>query len=182
MTARILRGLSHPKVKILGHPTGRLLNHRPSYDVDWPKVFAFCRQHHKILEINAHPYRLDLPDTLIRQAIKAGVKLIINTDSQSSIQLITQVLENPNDPHDKINHISTIRKIVELIISKKYGIIIRKVKAHVGIVGNEIADRLASIGRTRKEQPPIKHTEYHNTAVLIHPRRTFIKKRWKNIM
>ena len=81
MTARILRGLSHPKVKILGHPTGRLLNHRPSYDVDWPKVFAFCRQHHKILEINAHPYRLDLPDTLIRQAIKAGVKLIINTDS-----------------------------------------------------------------------------------------------------
>ncbi|OGY17581.1 MAG: hypothetical protein A2784_00525 [Candidatus Chisholmbacteria bacterium RIFCSPHIGHO2_01_FULL_48_12] len=83
MTARILQGLSHPKAKILGHPTGRLLNQRPSYDVDWPEIFAFCRQHHKALEINAYPARLDLPDNLVRTAITAGVKLVINTDAHS---------------------------------------------------------------------------------------------------
>ena len=83
MTARILRGLSHPKAKILGHPTGRLLNHRPGYDADWPKIFAFCRQYGKALEINAHPARLDLPDNLIRIAIAAGVKLVIDTDAHS---------------------------------------------------------------------------------------------------
>lgn len=83
MTARILTGLSHPKAKILGHPTGRLLNHRPGYDADWPKIFAFCRQHRKALEINAYPARLDLPDNLIRLAIAADVKLVINTDAHS---------------------------------------------------------------------------------------------------
>lgn len=83
MTARILTGLSHPKAKILGHPTGRLLNHRPGYDADWPKIFAFCRQYGKALEINAYPARLDLPDNLIRAAIEAGVKLVINTDAHS---------------------------------------------------------------------------------------------------
>lgn len=83
MTSRILKGLSHPKAKILGHPTGRLLNHRPGYDADWPKIFAFCRQYGKALEINAYPARLDLPDNLIRAAIEAGVKLVINTDAHS---------------------------------------------------------------------------------------------------
>ncbi|MBI4035123.1 MAG: DNA polymerase/3'-5' exonuclease PolX [Candidatus Chisholmbacteria bacterium] len=81
ITQRILKGLSHPKAKILGHPTGRLLNKRPSYDADWPKIFDFCRHHRKALEVNAEPHRLDLPDSLIRQAIKAQVKLVINTDS-----------------------------------------------------------------------------------------------------
>ena len=87
MTARILKGLSHPKAKILGHPTGRLLNHRPGYDLDWPKVFTFCKEHRKALEINSTPQRLDLPDTLIRQAITAGVKLVINTDSHATPHL-----------------------------------------------------------------------------------------------
>lgn len=87
MTHRILQGLSHPKAKILAHPTGRLLNQRPSYDVDWPQIFAFCRQHQKALEINAYPVRLDLPDILIRQAITAGVKLVINTDAHATEHL-----------------------------------------------------------------------------------------------
>jgi len=81
MTQRILTGLQHPRVKILAHPTGRKLNLREGYEVDWEKIFAFCRQNDKILEINAFPDRLDLPDFLVREAIKAGVKLIINTDS-----------------------------------------------------------------------------------------------------
>jgi DNA polymerase (family 10) len=81
MTKRILTALDHPKVKILGHPTGRLLNRREGYDLDWEQIFDFCQKKQKIIEINAYPDRLDLPDELVVEAIKRGIKLVINTDA-----------------------------------------------------------------------------------------------------
>ena len=87
MTERILRGLAHPKAKILAHPTGRLLNQRTGYEVEWESIFAFCRAKSKALEINAWPLRLDLPDMLVREAIGGGVQLIINTDSHAVGQM-----------------------------------------------------------------------------------------------
>ncbi len=87
MTKRVIEGLSVEKVKILAHPTGRLLAKREGYELNWEKVFEFCLRKKKWLEINAHPARLDLPDTLVREAIKNGVKIIINTDSHSKEQM-----------------------------------------------------------------------------------------------
>jgi DNA polymerase (family 10) len=84
MTDRILKGLSHPKAKILGHPTGRLLNTREGYEVDWQKLFKFMHNNHKFLEINAWPTRLDLPDTLVRRAVENNVKLVVNTDAHAT--------------------------------------------------------------------------------------------------
>jgi len=87
MTKRILKGLSHKKAKILAHPTGRMLNERPGYELNWNEVFAFCKKFNKALEINSWPARLDLPDDLIRQAIQNGVRLVINTDSHSTAEM-----------------------------------------------------------------------------------------------
>lgn len=87
MTKRILGGLSHPKAKILSHPTGRLLNQRAGYQVDFDKIFDFCKKNNKALEINAWPQRLDLPDSEVRHAIKYGVKMVIDTDSHASWQM-----------------------------------------------------------------------------------------------
>lgn len=87
MTKRVIKGLSHPKAKILSHPTGRLLNQRLGYDLDWSVVFAFCSSEDKAIEINAYPTRLDLPYQLVRQAIENKVKLAINTDSHSINQM-----------------------------------------------------------------------------------------------
>jgi DNA polymerase (family X) len=84
VTARIIKGLSHPKVKIMGHPTGRLLQSRDGADANWKEVFAYCAEHDKIMEINSAPDRTDLPSTLITLAIQMGVKLIIDTDSHSA--------------------------------------------------------------------------------------------------
>jgi DNA polymerase (family X) len=81
MTKRILAGLSHPKAKILAHPTGRMINERPGYELDFDQIFDFCKKNNKALEINSWPQRLDLSDVLIREAIGNGVKLVINTDS-----------------------------------------------------------------------------------------------------
>ena len=87
LTKRVLQGLSHPKAKILAHPTGRMLNERPGYELDFDKIFDFCVKNNKALEINAWPNRLDLPDTLVREAIKYGVKFVVDTDSHASWQM-----------------------------------------------------------------------------------------------
>lgn len=83
MTKRIIQGLSHPKAKIFAHPTGRLINERPGYDVDFDKLFDFCAKHNKALEINSWPSRLDLSDIMVHDAIKHGVTFVINTDSHA---------------------------------------------------------------------------------------------------
>jgi DNA polymerase (family X) len=83
MTKRVLNGLSHPKAKIFAHPTGRLLNKRSGYELDFDQIFDFCKKNNKALEINSWPERLDLSDTLIKEAVKNGVKLAINTDSHA---------------------------------------------------------------------------------------------------
>lgn len=87
MTKRVINGLSHPKARILAHPTGRLLNERTGYELEWDTIFAFCQKNDKALEINAWPLRLDLPDTLVREAIRHGVKLVIDTDSHEVSQM-----------------------------------------------------------------------------------------------
>lgn len=87
MTKRVIQGLSYPKAKIFAHPTGRILNQRPGYELDFEKIFNFCKKYEKALEINSCPTRLDLPDPIIKQAIENGVKLIINTDSHAVWQM-----------------------------------------------------------------------------------------------
>lgn len=83
MTRRVLEGLSHPKAKILAHPSGRMLNDRPGYELDFEQIFDYCQKNNKALEINSWPERLDLPDTLVKLAIGHGVKLVIDTDSHA---------------------------------------------------------------------------------------------------
>lgn len=88
MTKRIINGLSHPKAKILGHPTGRLLGSREAYEVEWEKIFELCKREHKALEINSWPERLDLPDMLVYEAVKKDVQLIIDTDSHDKKHML----------------------------------------------------------------------------------------------
>ncbi len=83
MTERVIKGLSHPKAKFLAHPTGRLLNKRSGYRLNWSVLFEFVQENNKALEINSTPERLDISDEVAFSALKAGVKLVINTDSHS---------------------------------------------------------------------------------------------------
>lgn len=80
-TKRVLRALEYPKVKILAHPTGRMLGKREGVEFNWPEIFDICKRKDKWLEINADPIRLDLPDVLVQDAVKAGVKLTLGTDA-----------------------------------------------------------------------------------------------------
>jgi len=81
MTKRILNALSHPKVKIFAHPTGRKLGEREGVEINWGKVFEYCANNNKWLEINADPMRLDLPDYLVKEAIDKGIHVTLGTDA-----------------------------------------------------------------------------------------------------
>lgn len=82
MTKRIIKALTtHPKVKIYGHPTGRLLLEREGVDASWNEVMNVCRERSIAMEINAYPDRLDLPDLLVHEALERGVRFTIDTDA-----------------------------------------------------------------------------------------------------
>jgi DNA polymerase (family 10) len=84
MTARIVRAISHPRVTMLGHSTGRLLLRREGYKVDLQAVLKAAAKHGTMVEINAHPQRLDLDWIHCRRAKALGVKLVINPDAHST--------------------------------------------------------------------------------------------------
>ena len=86
-TQRIAKAMHNPHVDMIAHPTGRLLNKRPGYQLDWQQIFAAAKKTKTFLEVNASMNRLDLSDEITRQAIKAGLKLVINTDSHSVFEL-----------------------------------------------------------------------------------------------
>ena len=83
MTRRICKALENPYVKCFAHPTGRIINVRPPYEVDLEKVGQVAKDRDIALEINAYPDRLDLKDSHIKMLKEIGVKFLINTDSHA---------------------------------------------------------------------------------------------------
>ncbi len=86
-TERIKKALSNPNVHCLFHPTGRIINKRPAYEVDIDEIIDFAKKNNKILEIDAYPDRLDLKDEHIKKCVEAGVKMVIDTDAHSVLHL-----------------------------------------------------------------------------------------------
>jgi DNA polymerase (family X) len=80
-TARVLAAIRNPHVDIIAHPSGRLIGERDGVDLDLEAIFKAAAETRTILEINAHPSRLDLTDLTARRALEVGCKLSINTDA-----------------------------------------------------------------------------------------------------
>ncbi len=81
MTKRIVKALKNKFVTMLGHPTGRLLLQRDAYPVNQTAVIDAASDYGKIIEINAHPFRLDLDWRMCKYAKEKGVKIAINPDA-----------------------------------------------------------------------------------------------------
>jgi DNA polymerase (family 10) len=82
-TERIKRAMANPHVDILFHPTGRIIDRRPAYDVDMDELVAAAKHTGTIMEIDAFPDRLDLKDEHIRLCVEAGVRMSIDSDAHS---------------------------------------------------------------------------------------------------
>ncbi len=83
ITERILGAIENPHVTCIAHPTGRLINRRPPYDVDMDAVMKAAKEHGKLMELNANPARLDLNDLHLAAAKRMGIPIVINTDAHS---------------------------------------------------------------------------------------------------
>jgi len=81
MTRRIIQAMRNPHVKIVAHPTGRLIGQRPPYDVDLRAVMREASETGTALELNAFPDRLDLSDEHLMEAREMGVKIAIGSDA-----------------------------------------------------------------------------------------------------
>jgi DNA polymerase (family 10) len=87
MEKRIVRAMKNPYTTMLGHPTGRLLLARDGYDVDMKNIVEMAALHHVIIELNAHPYRLDIDWRYLRMAKQHGITIAINPDAHSTTGL-----------------------------------------------------------------------------------------------
>jgi DNA polymerase (family 10) len=82
---RLIKAARHPKVRFIGHPTGRMIGRRDIPEDDWDELFKVCASEGVYLEINGA--RLDLPVNLIRKAKSHGCKFVLNSDAHAIDQL-----------------------------------------------------------------------------------------------
>jgi DNA polymerase (family 10) len=87
ITNRILNAIQNPYTKVIGHPTGRLIQKRNPYEVNLDRVFEAAANQNVFMEINCSPSRLDLKDVDARRAKESGVKMAIGTDAHSTSQM-----------------------------------------------------------------------------------------------
>jgi DNA polymerase (family 10) len=86
-TERIIRAMDNPYFNIFAHPSGRLIDEREPYDVDMERVMEAAKERGYVMEVNAHPDRLDLSDVHCKLAKDMGVKVVISTDAHSVTDL-----------------------------------------------------------------------------------------------
>ena len=86
-TDRIIRAIKNPHTTIIGHMTGRQLQRRPGYEVDIEKILKACAKHGVAVEVNAHPWRLDLDWRWHQTALELGCIFSINPDAHSIREL-----------------------------------------------------------------------------------------------
>ncbi len=84
MTKRMVRAIEHPLVDAIGHPTGRMIEKREPYEVDLGAVGDAAARTGTLLEINANPDRRDLSDVHARNAVRAGVTIVIDSDAHKT--------------------------------------------------------------------------------------------------
>jgi DNA polymerase (family 10) len=82
--ARLLAAISNPYTTILGHLSGRLLLSRPGYPLDYPAIIEACAANNVVIELNAHPRRLDMDWRWIDLAIENNVMISIDPDAHAA--------------------------------------------------------------------------------------------------
>jgi DNA polymerase (family 10) len=83
VTKRVVDAMRNPHVRAISHPKGRILNHRPENALDLDEAFAVALETGTALEVNGLPDRLDLSGAHVREAVRAGVQIVVSTDAHS---------------------------------------------------------------------------------------------------
>ncbi|RXT42949.1 DNA polymerase/3'-5' exonuclease PolX [Bradyrhizobium betae] len=123
-TQRLLRAISDSHTTIIGHMTGRQLQRRPGYEIDVEKVLRACAKHDVVVEINAHPWRLDLDWRWHQAALDFGCMLSINPDAHSIPELDhmhwgVEMARKGGVPADKVLNAMTLPEITRYLRQKR---------------------------------------------------------------
>ncbi|MBB4360605.1 DNA polymerase (family 10) [Bradyrhizobium sp. CIR18] len=123
-TQRLLRAISDPHTTMIGHMTGRQLQRRPGYEIDVEKVLRACAKHDVVVEINAHPWRLDLDWRWHQAALEFGCMLSINPDAHSIAELDhmhwgVEMARKGGVPADRILNAMTLPEITRYLRQKR---------------------------------------------------------------
>ena len=123
-TDRILKAISNPHTTILGHMTGRQLQRRPGYEIDIEKILKACAEYGVAVEINAHPWRLDLDWRWHRQALDCGCILSINPDAHSIRELDhmhwgVEMARKGGVPPDRVLNAMPLSKLLRHLQSRR---------------------------------------------------------------
>ncbi|AWL93013.1 PHP domain-containing protein [Bradyrhizobium ottawaense] len=123
-TQRLLRAISDPHTTVIGHMTGRQLQRRPGYEIDVEKVLRACAKHDVVVEINAHPWRLDLDWRWHQAALEFGCVLSINPDAHSIPELDhmhwgVQMARKGGVPADRVLNAMTLPEITRYLRQKR---------------------------------------------------------------
>jgi DNA polymerase (family X) len=119
MTARVLRALENPYVRILGHPTGRKVLGREGYAINIDLILKRAAELGVAVEHNASPARSDLNDLNLRLAKQYGCKIVVDTDAHSTEELdqmrygITQLRRAWLTPEDILNTQATADALLD---------------------------------------------------------------------
>jgi DNA polymerase (family 10) len=119
MTARVLRAIENPHVRILGHPTGRKVLGREPYAINIDTILKSAAQKGVAVEHNASPARADLNDLHLRLAKRHGCKIVVNTDAHATEELdqmrygITQLRRAWLTPADILNTQPTAEALLQ---------------------------------------------------------------------
>jgi DNA polymerase (family X) len=116
-TKRILKAIENPYTTIFGHMTGRQLQRRPGYEVDIDQILRACAEHSVAVEINAHPWRLDLDWRWHQKALDYGCMLSINPDAHSIRELDhmhwgVEMARKGGVPPDRVLNAMTLGKLL----------------------------------------------------------------------
>jgi DNA polymerase (family 10) len=92
LTRRLLAAMSNEHVNIIAHPTGRKIQERNAYELEYERVLDASKDTGTLLEVNSQMNRLDLKDMDIKQAVEHGCKVVINSDAHSLNELYNMEL------------------------------------------------------------------------------------------
>ena len=123
-TDRLVRAISNPYTTIIGHMTGRQLLRRPGYDIDVEKVLRACAKHEVAVEINAHPWRLDLDWRWHEAALGFGCMMSINPDAHSIRELDhmhwgVAMARKGGVPASRVLNAMTLAQILQFLKNKR---------------------------------------------------------------
>jgi DNA polymerase (family X) len=123
-TQRLLRAISHPHTTIIGYMTGRQLQRRPGYEIDVEKVLGACAKDDVVVEIKAHPWRLDLDWRWHQAALEFGCMLSINPDAHSIPELDhmhwgVEMTRKGGVPADRVLNAMTLPEITRYLRQKR---------------------------------------------------------------